>query len=214
MIDFVDLGMTGAAVPRNKLGITALSTLAKATADFTALRLAELQTAPIRGGFDSVHLQEIHHHLFQDIYDWAGELRGIDANDLPTAHLEKSLNSIFDRLARQNHLKGYGPEDWARHASGYLYDLGILQPFLAGSDVACREFAAELALKNDLALRWNGTLDISNPVAQLRLPEEAANIRRIMMLAMDAFPNPHFSARAKAPERGIEASMSLDKIDR
>ena len=75
MIDPFDLTITGALASRNKLGITEPSALARAAADFTAFRLAELQTSPICGGFDSAHLQEIHHHLFQDIYEWAGELR-------------------------------------------------------------------------------------------------------------------------------------------
>jgi cell filamentation protein len=28
--------------------------------------------------FDLAHLQAIHHHLFQDIYDWAGEIRTLE----------------------------------------------------------------------------------------------------------------------------------------
>jgi cell filamentation protein len=27
-----------------------------------------------KGDFDLKHLQAIHHHLFQDVYDWAGKL--------------------------------------------------------------------------------------------------------------------------------------------
>ena len=76
MIDPIDLTITGAVASRNKLGITEPTALASAVADFTAFRLAELQTSPICGGFDSAHLQDIHRHLFQDIYEWAGELRG------------------------------------------------------------------------------------------------------------------------------------------
>jgi cell filamentation protein len=132
MIEPLDLAMPGAVAPRNKLGITDPSALATATADFTAFRLAELQVSPIRGGFDSAHLREIHHHLFQDLYEWAGELRGIDSADVPASRLEKSLDRLFDRLARENHLKGYSPDQWARSASAYVYDLGVLQPFLAG----------------------------------------------------------------------------------
>jgi cell filamentation protein len=209
MIEPLDLAVPGAVAPRNKLGITDPSALAAATADFAALRLAELQTSPVRGGFDSSHLREIHHHLFQDLYDWAGELRGIDAADVPASRLEKSLDSLFDRLARENHLKGYSPDEWARSASAYVYDLGVLQPFLAGNEIALREFAAELARKNDLALQWDAAADIGDAMAQLRQSEQAASLRRIIMLAMDTGPGPQLPSRGNAVERGMERLLSL-----
>lgn len=30
------------------------------------------------GDFDLAHLRAIHRHLFQDVYDWAGELRTVE----------------------------------------------------------------------------------------------------------------------------------------
>jgi cell filamentation protein len=157
MIEFIDFTMPSTVALRNKLGITQAAALARATADFTAFRLAELQTAPIRGAFDSVHLQGIHSHVFQDLYEWAGELRDIDAGNIAASHLEKTLNSLFDRLGRENHLKGYSPDEWARSASAYIYDLGLIRPFVAGNGIALREFAAELARKNGLNLQWDAT---------------------------------------------------------
>jgi cell filamentation protein len=65
----------GLGTLRNKLGITEPHQLSIAEAERTAFRLTQLRTAPIRGGFDSIHLLEIHHHIYQDLYDWAGELR-------------------------------------------------------------------------------------------------------------------------------------------
>ena len=114
MIDATDFTIPGTGVLRNKLGITDSAALLKATTDSTVLRLAELHASPIRGGFDSAHLQAIHHHLYQDLYDWAGELRSIDAHNVPASQVEKSLNSVLDRLSRENHLKGLSAEEWAR----------------------------------------------------------------------------------------------------
>jgi cell filamentation protein len=209
MIEPLDLAMPGAVAPRNKLGITDPSALATATADFTAFRLAELQVSPIRGGFDSAHLREIHHHLFQDLYEWAGELRGIDSADVPASRLEKSLDSLFDRLAREHHLKGYSSDEWARSASAYVYALGVLQPFLAGNEITVREFTAELARKNDLVLQWNATADIGDAIAQPWQTDQAANMRRVIMLAMDTSPAQQLPSRGDAVERGMERLLSL-----
>ncbi len=205
MIDATDFTIPGTGVLRNKLGITDSAALLKATTDSTVLRLAELHASPIRGGFDSAHLQAIHHHLYQDLYDWAGELRSIDAHNVPASQVEKSLNSVLDRLSRQNHLKGLSAEEWAGSASAYLYDLGTIQPFLAGNEVALQEFAVELARKNDLSLQWDTTPGIaSDSMALFSQAEQSANLRRLIMLAMDIDPIAQHSSRGHILEQGMK----------
>jgi cell filamentation protein len=206
MIEHTEITILGATTLKNKLGITDPQQLATAEADLTAFRLAELRTAPIRGGFDSLHLQEIHHHVYQDLYDWAGELRRVDAGDQHTPDVATSLNAIFDRLGRENHLKGLGPEEWSHSASAYIYDLGTIQPFLARNDVALREFAEELARKNNLSLRWQTApeINVTEVTSHLHQSEQSANIRRIIMLAMDTDPSSLRPSRGQIMERGIE----------
>ena len=205
MIDATDFTIPGTGALRNKLGITDSAALLKATTDSTVLRLAELHASPIRGGFDSAHLQAIHHHLYQDLYDWAGELRSIDAHNVPASQVEKSLDSVLDRLSRENHLKGLSAEEWAGSASAYLYDLGTIQPFLAGNEVALQEFAVELARKNNLSLQWDTTPRIaSDSMALLSQAEQSANLRRLIMLAMDTDPVAQYSNRSHVLEQGFE----------
>jgi cell filamentation protein, protein adenylyltransferase len=157
MIEHTDITILGTATLKNKLGIINREQFATAEADLTAFRLAELRTAPIRAGFDSAHLQEIHHHVYQDLYDWAGQLRRVDTGNRPPSDVATSLNIVFDRLARESHLKGRSPEEWLHSASAYIYDLGTIHPFLAGNEIALREFADELARKNNLSLQWDLT---------------------------------------------------------
>jgi cell filamentation protein len=206
MIEHADITIIGTSTLKNKLGITDAEQLATAEADLTAFRLAELRTAPIRGGFDSLHLQEIHHHVYQDLYDWAGELRRVDAGNQHTPEVATSLNAIFDRLGGENHLKGLGPEEWSHSASAYIYDLGTIQPFLARNDVALREFAEELARKNNLSLRWQTApeINVTEVTSHLHQSEQSANIRRIIMLAMDIDPSSLRPSRGQIMERGIE----------
>jgi cell filamentation protein len=205
MIDANDFIIPGTGILRNKLCITDPAALLKATADAAALRIAELQATPVRGGFDSTHLQAIHHQIYQDLYDWAGELRPIDAGNVPASQVEKSLNSVFDRLSRENHLKGLSAEEWARSASAYIYDLGTIQPFLTGNEIALQEFAVELARKNNLSLQWDATPDIdSDSMAFLSQAEQSANLRRLIMLAMDTDPVAQLSSRGHVLEQGME----------
>jgi len=211
MIDATDFTIPGTGVLRNKLGITDSAALLKASTDSTVLRLAELHASPIRGGFDSAHLQAIHHHLYQDLYDWAGELRSIDANNVSASQVEKSLDNVLDRLSRENYLKGLSAEEWAHSASTYLHDLEAIQPFLAGNEITLHEFAVELARKNNLSLQWGAVSEtaIDNAFVQAQQQEQSANFRRLIMLAVDADSIPFRPDRHTLIMHGIERSISL-----
>ena len=65
-------------VLRNRLGITDAEELNRIEAALTLLRLGQLEEQPVPGQFDLSHLRAIHRHIFQDVYEWAGELREVD----------------------------------------------------------------------------------------------------------------------------------------
>lgn len=62
----------------NKLHITDSALLAEAEAGYTLIRTEQYRDLPSPTSFDLAHLQYIHHHLFQDLYEWAGQLRAYD----------------------------------------------------------------------------------------------------------------------------------------
>ena len=65
----------GTHVLRNRLGITEARKLDRVERRLAGDRI--VQGAPT-GSFDLSHLRAIHRHLFQDVYDWAGELRTVE----------------------------------------------------------------------------------------------------------------------------------------
>ena len=60
-------------VLKNRLNITNPDALAAAEREITAVRIAGLMDAPIRGKFDFKHLRDIHRAIFQDFFAWAGK---------------------------------------------------------------------------------------------------------------------------------------------
>jgi len=210
MIDEEDFQLPSVGTLTNRLGITNPETLAAAVSECAARRLAELQASPIRGGFDASHLQEIHRYLYQDVFDWAGELRRIEKGGAPTPDLESALNRIFDRLNRENLLKGLDKDEWMRRATDYSEELRSLHPFLTGNDLAIEEFATELARKNNLQLEWREAPEVaSDSVAFAEQAERSAQLRRLIMLAVDADPTAPISRLHHAFERGNELSLSI-----
>jgi cell filamentation protein len=210
MIDADDFQLPGSTTLNNKLGIKKPEALAAAVSERTSRRLAELQASPIRGGFDASHLQEIHRYLYQDVFDWAGELRRIEKGGAPTPDLENALNRIFDRLSRENLLKGLDKGEWMRRATDHTEELRSLHPFLAGNDLAIQEFATELARKNNLQLEWREAPEVaSDIVAFAEQAERSAQLRRLIMLAVDADPATPITRLHHAFERGNELSLSI-----
>ena len=79
MTDFVDpYCWPGSSVLRNLLGLKTQVELTEAEYAFTLERRLELQEHPIDGNYDLAHLCAIHRHLFQDIFEWAGQTRTVE----------------------------------------------------------------------------------------------------------------------------------------
>ena len=102
-------------VLRNKLGrsadepygITDKDELIRLEERFTAFRMIELQQRPIQGDFSLRHMRAIHSHLFQDVYDWAGEPRNVDMAKNGHTHMayfqiERLWGKVSDYVERHN----------------------------------------------------------------------------------------------------------------
>jgi cell filamentation protein len=116
----------------------------------------------VTGNFDLAHLQRIHRAIFQDVYDWAGDLREINISKggmrfAMTSQLESSAAEIFGRLRRDNHLRGLQQSEFARSAAEFLGDVNALHPFREGNGRTQREFFRELATCAGFHLDWTRT---------------------------------------------------------
>ncbi len=139
----------GTSVLRNKLNLTEQQKLDEFEAEITALRLVELQENPLVGQFDLEHLKKLHLHIFQDIYDWAGDIRTVDISREGSrfAHaqfIESAANSLFNKLKQENWLKGLAIDQFALRAAHYLSEINVLHPFREGNGRAHRAFITQL----------------------------------------------------------------------
>jgi cell filamentation protein, protein adenylyltransferase len=65
-------------VLRNLAGARIKESLEDAEGSLSFARLVQLMDCPPKPTGDLAELRAIHRHLFQDLYDWAGQLRTID----------------------------------------------------------------------------------------------------------------------------------------
>jgi cell filamentation protein len=105
---------------------------------------------PPQGNFDYAHLMALHHHLFQDVYDWAGKERNVPISKGQTRFanprfIESYAAGLLQRLVKENHLKGLSPEEFVERASHYVLELNLVHPFREGNGRAIRYFLTLLA---------------------------------------------------------------------
>lgn len=135
----------------NKLGIKNPQKLFDAEKKITTLRMRELQDKPILGNFDFVHLKKIHKYIFQDIYEWAGEVRTVEIGKgnlfCTTPFIEEYAHSIFKKYFLQCFSIKDNKEEFIRAFARNYGDLNALHPFREGNGRAQREFARQLCLE-------------------------------------------------------------------
>ena len=68
----------GTIILKNIPGIRSQKMLDRFEADRVGQRSLELINNPVSGFFDVAPLQRIHRYLFQDVYEWSGQLRTVD----------------------------------------------------------------------------------------------------------------------------------------
>lgn len=146
-------------VLRNKFGITDAMQLQQIESTTVYLRLTEINNQPLPGQFDLDHLRAIHRYLFQDIYDWAGEIRQVDiskGNSLFAhfGYLETNAQTLFGGLAQEQHLRSLAMPQFAQRAAFYLGEVNALHPFREGNGRTQRVFFTELARQAGYRLNW------------------------------------------------------------
>ena len=134
-------------VLRNKLGIFDARNLDLIERQLVTQRIIEGVPS---GGFDLPHLRAIHHHLFQDIYDWAGEVRTVEiAKDGHQFQLrrfiETGMADIHRRLRETDFLRGLSRPAFATAASAITGDLNYVHPFRDGNGRTQLQYLERLA---------------------------------------------------------------------
>jgi cell filamentation protein len=145
---------------KNVRGIAQRDSLKQFERMKTGAALIRLSMEPVRGGFDVVHLREIHRRIFSSVYPWAGEFRQVNMSrqaSHPFAtvqQMEGKLEKIFEKLAKDGHLKGLDADDFAVKAGLLLGELNSVHPFRDGNGRVQREFVRELAEEAGHRINW------------------------------------------------------------
>jgi len=137
----------GTTVLKNFAGIRDQAALER----FETISTAQRADEPLPHGRLGVsHYQAIHHHLFQDIYRWAGKFRTVRLGKSGSAfcypeHIAREMQQLFRSLAKKRHLHGLPHAAFASEAASFLTTLNAIHPFREGNGRTQTTFLALLA---------------------------------------------------------------------
>jgi cell filamentation protein len=137
----------GTSVLKNLLDITDPRLLDEAEVALFVIRAEE--PSP-NGSFDLNHYLELHRHLFQDVYPWAGEIRTIRIGKggnwfCYPEYISSELERVFAELGDPGTLGLMAAPDFARHVAHFLAELNAVHPFRDGNGRTQLAFLAILA---------------------------------------------------------------------
>lgn len=152
----------GSDILVNKMDIDNSYFLEKKERELSNHRLLELAHRPVRQSFNTGHLQRLHRYIFQDVYDWAGDLRTIRIQKgnlwfIAPEGLRDYLKTTFAWLKVESHLlrAAVDQERFVDEAALLFYRLNRAHPFREGNGRTQRVFLQNVAAKSNRELDWN-----------------------------------------------------------
>lgn len=149
-------------VLKNKLNISTQEELDEAEADYVVYRLKDLAMNPMPGEYNTEHLLKMHHYIFQDLYEWAGEPRviaiykeedvlgGMSVEYSDPFDITKDIHFILSDM-RQKPWKDMDRKQASEEFCNSLAKLWKVHPFREGNTrttiTFCCQYADEIGLR-------------------------------------------------------------------
>lgn len=147
----------GTNVLKNRLRTTDPDILEAFELEMTTLRADE----PLPDGrFGTAHYRAVHHHLFQDVYPWAGRYRTVRTAKSGNwfcfpEHIPQQMDRLFGQLKADSYLASENLRIFVVRAAAFLADLYAIHPFREGNG------RAQLAFMHLLSIRAGHPLDFA-----------------------------------------------------
>jgi cell filamentation protein len=139
----------GTAVLVNKFDIRDESGLNEIETAIVSSKLVKLEEQPISGAFDFEHYRAIHRFIFEDLYDWAGEVRTVNLSKkgthfCPAEKIVKQSELVFAYLNKQKCFQKLPHDDFVSEIVDFYCSTNYLHPFREGNGRTQRAFITGL----------------------------------------------------------------------
>lgn len=162
---------------RNKLDIQNPFELPLAEYRLRAVRQGEIDRGEVDvpRTYDKAHLQAIHRHLLQDVYDWAGTFRNVDiakhGNSFVPPHLLDKWTGKVSAKVNDRDWSTMSREEFVQSVADVYAHLNLTHPFREGNGAAGKVFLSHVAEMSPYRLdfdrvekpEWNAASDAAYP---------------------------------------------------
>jgi cell filamentation protein len=180
-----------------------------------AVRAGRLAVEPIDGRFDLAHLQAIHRYMYQDVWDWAGELRTVDTGTVGTnlaharpAYIEEQGRHIFRRLAADDQLRDMNAKRFADRLAYHWGEITALHPFRDGNTRAQRLFIGQLTQQAGHQLSWTALNQRLPDLTQARLIAHAGDHHQLADLLHEHLDHSGTPASRRGQSAGVAIPLN------
>jgi len=138
----------GTETLRNRLGITDDKTLTEAERRLTLARGAE--AARLTFPATPYGYRSLHKHLFQDLYEWAGEDRTVNiakggSSFAAASYIARELDKRFADVGAQGGFQGLPRDEFFDRLGNHINEINAIHPFREGNGRTMRHHAAHVA---------------------------------------------------------------------
>jgi cell filamentation protein len=206
-------------VLRNLVGARTRKSLEDAEGSLSFARLVQLMDRPPKPTGDLAELCAIHRHLFQDLYDWAGQVRTIDIRKnvegaeffLPWGMIERASVFAAGELHSDNALRGLDREHFIDRLAYHYDQVNYIHPFREGNGRVQRVFWNRIALAAGWQLDWRPVHGDVNDRASRAASDQRDLGPLHAMFEQIVTPAPHSRNRGKTWREAERQRMSFTK---
>lgn len=139
----------GTTVLINKFDIRNEEKLNEIESVISSARYAEWLNMPLSTAFDFDHYKAIHHFIFSDLYEWAGQVRTVNISKkgtmfTPAENIESQAELIFKRLQDLSYFKDLPNDEFVEEIVDFYCVTNALHPFREGNGRTQRVFLTQL----------------------------------------------------------------------
>lgn len=154
---------------KNKLGISDYDKLNLAEKDITFSKFLDVKRT-FRTKFDISYIKSIHKHIFEDIFDWAGEFRkvpvykeevvipGLSLDYTEPKNIEKELTACLEKINNTD-WESLTLDQKSSTFTKYLTEFWTIHPFRDGNTRTTLTFATQFSKEHDFPLDLGILLD-------------------------------------------------------
>lgn len=160
---------------RNRVGATDYTQLRHREDTMVEARALTMRGFGIPDRYDLEGLQQIHRHLFQDVYEWAGEVRTVGlvkggSEFARPAEVPVIMGQVHDLVEATDRLRGVGEAEFAGRLALVYFGVIAAHPFREGNGRSAREFVSALADESAHRVDWIlVTRDLNDAVSEMAM---------------------------------------------